>query len=424
MQSDPLRASVGHLLSKAYTMPCSTAAQAFSQLVQPIARFQLALDALLPLLDSPRTELSQRILVAYILYSLYAPHPIALNPFKSVLYDIFIKERTAAQQVSDNGGVGENEQLVWVLWKVLKGDGQDIGPYSPTTLARSPLPPRLRAFNLTLDEEAIAGKSNFDPFEDDTLSGSVGQQDASRTSSNGRQMAIGSGKPTTASNDTQDFATSSEEEERIQLLSHAMSLIFAARERVLTLSEQRLLRPLVSQLTSPSILTSLDLPPIIAHNPTIAHPLLVALLSQPPIKSNPQGASTYLEILSRLPPTLPTFDVLGQLLRDSSSVVDATTGGKTTVADVVRAEVLGRFIHESIQWLEKAEKDEHEGLISDDRFATGVRNLCRFFSALMKLGIVDPSSDADSAEMAHFALRTSRLEEANALYRLIAASRF
>ena len=50
--ADPVRVSVGHLLSRAYSLPCSTAAQAFTQLVQPTSRFQLALDALLPLLDS------------------------------------------------------------------------------------------------------------------------------------------------------------------------------------------------------------------------------------------------------------------------------------------------------------------------------------------------------------------------------------
>ena len=51
-QADPVRVSVGHLLSRAYSLPCSTAAQAFTQLVQPTSRFQLALDALLPLLDT------------------------------------------------------------------------------------------------------------------------------------------------------------------------------------------------------------------------------------------------------------------------------------------------------------------------------------------------------------------------------------
>lgn len=48
---DQVRASVAHLLAHADTLPCSTAAQAFFQLVQPTARFQLALDALLPLLN-------------------------------------------------------------------------------------------------------------------------------------------------------------------------------------------------------------------------------------------------------------------------------------------------------------------------------------------------------------------------------------
>ncbi|KIL55173.1 hypothetical protein M378DRAFT_649041 [Amanita muscaria Koide BX008] len=46
---DPVKASVAHLLTRAYSLPCSTAAQAFAHLVQPVARFQLALDALLPL---------------------------------------------------------------------------------------------------------------------------------------------------------------------------------------------------------------------------------------------------------------------------------------------------------------------------------------------------------------------------------------
>ena len=49
---DPIRASVGHLLIRAFSLPCSTGAMAFAQLVQPNSRFQLALDALLPILDS------------------------------------------------------------------------------------------------------------------------------------------------------------------------------------------------------------------------------------------------------------------------------------------------------------------------------------------------------------------------------------
>jgi hypothetical protein len=123
-------------------------------------------------------KLDQRILVCFILYSLYAPHPIGINPFKSVLYNTFVKERDQAVKTARVGAVNENEQLVWVLWKILKGDGNDvstvfvvsldnsdrndqIGPYSPSTLARSPLPPKLRASNLTLEEESYKG----DPYD-------------------------------------------------------------------------------------------------------------------------------------------------------------------------------------------------------------------------------------------------------------------
>lgn len=50
--------------------------------------------------------------------------------------------------------------------------------------------------------------------------------------------------------------------------------------------------------------------------------------------------------------------------------------------------------------------------------------LCRFYNSLIKLGIVDPTSDIDSAEMITFTLSHARFEEANALYRALAAGRF
>jgi len=400
--ADPLYTSVGHLLSKACSNTCSTAAQAFFQLVQPTARFQLALDALLPVLGSPRSEkLPQRILAAYILYSLYAPHPISINPFKSALFDTFTKERNVAVQLAGEGQSSDNEQLVWVLWKVLKGDGDHLGPYPPSTLARESLPPKLRAGNLVLDEEKVSPDSLSEDIPCPSLS--VHTQDR------GTAQVL----------DT-DALFSQEGDEKTQLLSEGLKLLLAARDRVLTLSEQRFLGPLIPQLTSPSVLISLDLPPIIAHNPTIATPLLSSLLSLPP--SDASGA--FLDVLTQLVPTLPTFDVIGCLLRDTTSATDSITGGKVTVADIVRMEVLGPLIHQCILWLDCAEREERDGLISDDRFAKGVQNLCRFFSALLKLHVVDASSDADSAEIAHFALRNSRFEEANALYCTLAAARF
>lgn len=49
--------------------------------------------------------------------------------------------------------------------------------------------------------------------------------------------------------------------------------------------------------------------------------------------------------------------------------------GYSTVADLVLMEVLGRFIHESINWLDRAEREANEGTVNDDRFTKGVRNV-------------------------------------------------
>ena len=72
------------------------------------------------------TQLAQRILASYILYALYAPHPISINPFQSALLLAFNKEKDLAVKTAADGGFGQNEPLVWVLWKILRGDGNDV----------------------------------------------------------------------------------------------------------------------------------------------------------------------------------------------------------------------------------------------------------------------------------------------------------
>ena len=134
------------------------------------------------------------------------------------------------------------------------------------------------------------------------------------------------------------------------------------------------LSPVISDLASTNIITSIDLNAIIAHNPTIAHPLLVGLLTNAnPDNNNPRP---FLDILPFLPPTLPTFDLYGRLLRDQTRV---TVHGYSTVADLVLMEILGCFVHECINWLESAEKEEKAGNISDDRFGKGVQNVRPLF---------------------------------------------
>jgi hypothetical protein len=117
----------------------------------------------------------------------------------------------------------------------------------------------------------------------------------------------------------------------------------------------------------------MDLPSIVANNPNLAYQLFLALFTAANAQS--QGPYPYLNVLTKLPPTLPSFDLLVRLLQDTSVVIEPATGGKTTIADIVRVEALGRFIHESTKWLDNAEREEREGLISDDRFAKGVQNV-------------------------------------------------
>ena len=79
--------------------------------------------------------------------------------------------------------------------------------------------------------------------------------------------------------------------------------------------------------------------------------------------------------LIHLPPTLNSFDVIGGLLRDKTPMTLGPEGVPTTVGDAIRSETLGYFLHECISWLDKAEVEEREGLVSEDIFAKGVQNV-------------------------------------------------
>ena len=68
----------------------------------------------------------------------------------------------------------------------------------------------------------------------------------------------------------------------------------------------------------------------------------------------------------------------GQLFTDSDMNDTGAIGGsfrKTTIADLVRIEVLGAFVLNSISWVEQTEKEALQGLVSDDRAAKGVQNV-------------------------------------------------
>ncbi|EJD05028.1 uncharacterized protein FOMMEDRAFT_120314 [Fomitiporia mediterranea MF3/22] len=430
---DPVRASVAHLLARAHGIPCSAAAQAFAQLVQPAARFGIALDVLLPLL-SGQAETTRRILAAYILYYMYATHPIAINPFRSAFAEVFVRERDVSRAETERGGVSENEQLVWVLWKILKGDGNDLGPYSPATLAQSPLPPKLRAAQLTIDDALT--------LDDDEAPGQVSgdKRTLIQSGTAGASPAPSAARtPIEGANEIRASPLPPGDDSKFEFLEHGMRLLLAACQRVLTLSEQRVVVLTLPHFAPHTLVPLHSLPPLLALNPALGHPLIVALLNTS--RDSPSGSSftraDVFDILRQLPPTLPSFDILGRLLRDPTIVpiadnLDDSREDRqqingiptTTIADLTRTEVLGSFVLNAIAWVERSELEAREGLISDDRAAKGVQNLCRFYNSLIKLGLIDPSSDVESAEMAHFALAHANYEDANALYRVLVMGKF
>ncbi|KAL5525162.1 hypothetical protein ACEPAF_9031 [Sanghuangporus sanghuang] len=433
---DPVRTSVAHLLAQADGIPCSAAAQAFAQLVQPAGRFGIALDILLPLL-SGYSEVPRRICAAYILYYMYAAHPIAMNPFRSAFAEVFLREREMSRFEAERGGVNENEQLVWVLWKILKGDGNDLGPYSPLTLARSPLPPKLRAAHLTVDDALTKqDDESFDSHPSESQFVNQVKTDGLDPSSSISPASVEDGSEVRASPLPQG------DDPKLEFMEHGMRLLLAACQRVLSLSEQRVVVLALPHFSPHTVVPLHSLPPVLALNPALGHPLVVALLNTSSTGSFNASFRRLdvLDVLRQLPPTLPSFDILGRLLRDPTlipaveSVGDDVMSGeygqgmngapKTTIADLTRSEVLGAFILNSIAWVERFESQAKEGLISDDRAAKGVQNLCRFYNSLIKLGLIDPSSDVQSAEMAHFALAHAHFEDANALYRVLVMGKF
>lgn len=67
---------------------------------------------------------------------MYTPYPVVVNPFKSALFVVYFRERQKAVAIANEGGVSPNEQFVWVLWKILKGDGNDVS--DPTNIPSPP----------------------------------------------------------------------------------------------------------------------------------------------------------------------------------------------------------------------------------------------------------------------------------------------
>jgi hypothetical protein len=102
----------------------------------------------------------------------------------------------------------------------------------------------------------------------------------------------------------------------------------------------------------------------------------------------PSAIKDHLSALANLAPTLQSFDLLGRLLAESTPVQDPSPPLHETiapatirVAELVKSEVLGRFLAQCTGWLDAAAAEEDVGFTSDDRVAQGVRNVRHLASA-------------------------------------------
>jgi hypothetical protein len=194
--------------------------------------------------------------------------------------------------------------------------------------------------------------------------------------------------------------------------SRIATLLLDARERVLTLGEQKVANHSFRSVTTHSnahqilathlqscintlqashqyqpqtqhpiaFLTTHDLPGFIAHNPSLAHLAIVALmLSLPSNQTDPDGLAVptsplpaYMSMLAHLPPASASFDVLGRLLQEPTSVPMA---GGLPLAALVRSDVLGAFVTHAIEWVDGAAAEAARGLVADDTVARAVQNV-------------------------------------------------
>ncbi|KAF8508086.1 hypothetical protein JB92DRAFT_2657136, partial [Gautieria morchelliformis] len=412
MSDTPGLLSLYNLLARASNVSCSQGASAFfSLLTTEDDRLSLAIDGFIPALQNTDLQIPQRILAAYALNALYVSHDHS-NLFHDHLLRIFHSSQHARNSPQGRSGTqAENEQLVWVLWKILRGESDDLAPYSPMMLSRTSIPDHLQPLHLAVHHGS--GHGNISPLS--TTQSSVGSM-GFPTPQNSTTL-FQTGNP--AEETSEPHVNERERDE----LSHAIVLLLSARERVLTLTERRMLQQHLPTLTQPlSLLRPGDIPPLAAKNADIAAKLLLLLLDRKDEDSEriEQAKEGYLDALRKLPPTVQSFYLIASLLRpshyDSAASAQQEDSPEVRVAALVRSEVLGGFVSGCVRWIESAEQDEKDGEVHDDRVAIAVLNLCRFYSSLLKHDFVSAASEADTAEMMGFALRFSKFENARSLY--------
>ncbi|KAJ7480992.1 hypothetical protein FB451DRAFT_1556409 [Mycena latifolia] len=228
------------------------------------------------------------------------PLRIGCHPAPRLVHPLHAEgDKALAIAGSAVAGVAPNEPLVWVLWKILKGDGDDIGPckYSPSALA-----PPLRGLRLRRRNVFDAPQRPPCGAPERTIT----PEEAARRRGERRSRT-----------------------RCARVLSLAEQCVHRSSSSSLSSLRSGLanknLNCTATEAAAPTLAPP-DLVPLAAHNPALfaavfsssysasrAAPSTFASVSATSAYVAP-AAAPYLAALTALPSTLPTFDVLRRLL--------------------------------------------------------------------------------------------------------------
>ncbi|KAJ7462992.1 hypothetical protein FB451DRAFT_1562400 [Mycena latifolia] len=159
-------ASDGHIMRTAVKIKMDTSTSAFRCSVGKCVRAHRSVDEFRPAITLEWITSSPIGSSLHSYSFLCSPHPIFINPFKSALSATFIQEHGDAFAAARYSRAAPNDRPVWILCRILKGEGDDLCPYSPSALAGSELPPSSKATQLMFDDALYRHESHLDGIPD------------------------------------------------------------------------------------------------------------------------------------------------------------------------------------------------------------------------------------------------------------------
>ncbi|KAF9514399.1 hypothetical protein BS47DRAFT_1485122 [Hydnum rufescens UP504] len=409
-----LNRTVLALFSSSLSQPCALGFKRFQALIPQGLHFEAALSELLPVLRrgtdasdvhtnvSLQERWARRIFCAYIIYALYLPHSISINPFTSSLEEITSEISQSIPGTED----AEERALMWSLGICLQSILQDRG-----SLLDDRTPLQLSLTGIQFSEARPTTKE-----ENPVMSRRPPEIDSS-------QLRGRSFPPQNGNLDHGDSSVIEKSEDTMSIDQQWANIATAAQSRVITLSEQRIILSGLSKIPPPTLRSFLGpetLASLTTWNIRIATPIISHLLQSPESHPGPDTVrEPYLAALCQLHPTLNSWSTFKWALPSSE------------LRRLIRYRVIDTFISNALQIIEANERENPGDVDDEGPTVRAVQLLCKFVRSVLRSDSLSMSSTGAEetetfrggldVELTNFALSHSRLTEANALYRLLAS---